>query len=582
MNLSRHTTSCLRPLHNRAARAIAACLMLALILPVLAPAASRYPVRGKRGMVVSAHPAASEAGVEMFRLGGNAVDAAVATALVAGVVEPYSAGIGGGGFMLIRDGSTGEIHVIDYREVAPAAATRDMYLDAKGEVIPGASDVGHRAAAVPGTVAGLYLAHHKYGKLPWKKVVAPAIKWAEDGFPADDKYVEMVDANLERLREYHAKSNSHLSFCPTSVSYGDTIRQPDLAKTLRLIAKRGPSAFYTGKIAKAIAKEMAANGGLITEEDLANYKPREVAPLRGTWRGYEIVTMPPPSSGGVHLIQMLNMIESTDLAASGWNSSATVHLLAESMRRAYADRAEFLGDPAFVDVPVDGLTSKEYAKELFTSISRSRATSSATVGHGDPRKYESDDTTHLCTIDADGYAVSLTQTINYSFGSGVTIPGTGILMNNEMDDFSAKAGVPNLYGLVGSDANAIAAGKIPLSSMTPTMVLRDGKPVLVVGSPGGARIITTVLNVVLNHLVFEMDVQEAVDAPRIHHQWLPDELRIEPRAIAKDVVRILEAMGHKVSQQAEFGNAMAIGVDAENGDFLGAADSRGVGAAAGF
>jgi gamma-glutamyltranspeptidase/glutathione hydrolase len=570
------------PFTDRMARVFIACLLVAVLLPAFATAASRYPVRGARGMVVSAHPAASEAGVEMLRLGGNAVDAAVATALVAGVVEPYSAGIGGGGFMLIRDGSTGQIHVIDYREVAPAAATRDMYLDAKGDVIPGASDVGHLAAAVPGTVAGLHLAQQKYGKLPWKKVVAPAIKWADEGFPADDKYIGMARAEKARLASHPETARTFLARGGEVPAYGATIRQRDLAKTLRLIAKRGPSAFYTGKIAKAIAAEMAANGGLITEADLANYKPREVEPLRGTWRGYEIVTMPPPSSGGVHLIQMLNVLEHSDLSASGWNSSATIHLLAETMRRAYADRAEFLGDPAFVDVPVEGLTSKEYAKDLFTGISRSRATPSASIGHGDPRKYESDDTTHLCTIDADGYAVSLTQTINYSFGSGVTIPGTGILMNNEMDDFSAKAGVPNLYGLVGSDANAIAGGKIPLSSMTPTMVLRDGKPVLVVGSPGGARIITTVLNVVLNHLVFGMDVQEAVDAPRIHHQWLPDELRVEPRAVSRDVVRILESMGHKVSEQPEFGSAMAIGVDAETGDFLGAADSRGVGAAVGF
>jgi len=533
-------------------------------------------------MVVSAHPAASEAGVEMLRLGGNAVDAAVACALVAGVVEPYSAGIGGGGFMLIRDGSTGEVHVIDYREVAPAAATRDMYLDDKGEVIPGASDVGHRAAAVPGTVAGLHLAQQKYGKLPWKKVVAPAIKWAEDGFPADDKYIGMARAEKARLMTHPESARAFLGPEGVVPKFGDTIRQRDLAKTLRLIARRGPSVFYTGKIAKAIAAEMAANGGLITEEDLANYKPREVAPLRGTWRGYEIVTMPPPSSGGVHLLQMLNVIEHSDLTALGWNSSATIHLLAETMRRAYADRAEFLGDPAFVDVPVEGLTSKKYAKDLFTGINRSRATPSASIGHGDPRRYESDDTTHLCTIDADGYAVSLTQTINYSFGSGVAIPGTGILMNNEMDDFSAKPGVPNLYGLVGNEANAIAGGKIPLSSMTPTMVLRDGKPVLVVGSPGGARIITTVMNIVLNHLVFGMDVQESVDAPRVHHQWLPDELRVEPRAVSKDVVRILESMGHKVSEQPEFGNSMAIGVDAETGDFLGAADSRGVGAAVGY
>ncbi len=566
-----------------ARRSLAATLFVAALLaPAWAPAASRYPARARNGMVASAHPAATAAGVEAMRRGGNAVDAAVATALVAGVVEPYSAGIGGGGFMLVRDGRSGAIAVIDYRETAPAAASRDMYLDAAGEVIASASDVGHRAVAVPGTVAGLHEAHRRFGRLKWKAVVAPAIRAAEKGFAVDEKYRALATQELARLRSNPEAARIFLAPAGGVPELGAVIRQPDLARTLRRIAAKGPTGFQEGPVAAAIAADMARSGGLVTLADLQNYRPRTTTPITSSFREYEIVTMPPPSSGGVHLAQMLNVIEHDPIQEWGWNSSRTIHLLAETMRRAYADRAEFLGDPAFVRVPVAGLTSDAYAQSLRRGIDAARASSSSTIRHGDPLPFESDHTTHLCTIDRDGYAVSLTQTINYTFGSGVVAPGTGVLLNNEMDDFSAKPGVPNLYGLVGGEANAIAPGKIPLSSMTPTIVLRDGRPVLVVGSPGGARIITTVLNVVLNNLVFGMDPQEAVDAPRIHHQWLPDELRVEPRGISADTRAALEALGHRVSEQPEFGNAMAIGVDGASGEFLGAADSRGVGSAAGF
>lgn len=564
---------------RNAALLFAAALALA---PAAAIAASRYPARAANGMVASAHPSATAAGVDMMRRGGNAVDAAVAAALVAGVVEPYSAGIGGGGFMLVRDGRTGEIVVIDYRETAPAAATRDMYLDPSGNVIPAASDIGHRAVAVPGTVVGLHEAHRRYGRLKWRTVVAPAIQAAARGFAVDEKYRALASQELVRLRANAEAARIFLAPGGAVPPLGAIIRQPDLARTLRRVASRGPAGVQDGPVAEAIAREMESAGGLVTLDDLRAYKPRTTTPVVSQFRDYQVVTMPPPSSGGVHLAQMLNIIEHDPIEQWGWNSSRTIHLLAESMRRAYADRAEFLGDPAFVKVPVGGLISDAYAAQLRLQLDPNRATPSTVVRHGEPPRFESDHTTHLCTIDREGYAVSLTQTINYTFGSGVVAPGTGILLNNEMDDFSAKPGVPNLYGLVGGEANAIAPGKVPLSSMTPTIVLRDGRPVLVVGSPGGARIITTILNVVLNNLVFGMDPQEAVDAPRIHHQWLPDELRVEPRGISADTRAALEALGHKVSEQPEFGNAMAIGVDPDTGEFLGAADGRGVGAAAGF
>jgi gamma-glutamyltranspeptidase/glutathione hydrolase len=558
---------------------------LALAIATLAIAsvqgASRHPARGTEAMVAAAHPAATDAGLEMIARGGNAIDAAVAAAFAAGVVEPYSSGIGGGGFMLVRNGETGTIEVIDYRETAPAAATRTMYLDAEGSVIPDASTLGHRAVAVPGTVAGLALAQERHGRLTLSAVLEPAIRLAEEGFPAHEDYVRRAAMMRGQLAADPEAARIFLAPGGEVPAIGAPIIQADLAATLRAVAAEGTDGFYRGRVAKAIAADMAARGGLLTEADLAAYEPRLRVPLRGTYRGLEIVTMPPPSSGGVHLIQMLNILEPLPLAEMEWNSAPYAHTLAETMRMAYADRAEFLGDPAFVQVPVEGLTAKAYAAELRAQIPDGRARRSADVRHGNPARHESEKTTHLCTIDRAGNAVSLTQTINYTFGACVVAPGTGVLLNNEMDDFAAKPGVPNLFGLVGGDANAIEPGKIPLSSMTPTMVLRDGKVAMLLGTPGGSRIITTVLQVFLNMHEHGMTVQEAVDAPRIHHQWLPDELQHERFALSAETRAALAAMGHVAREVAPFCNAMAITVDEATGEFRGAADSRGVGVAKG-
>ncbi len=548
-----------------------------------AHAASRSPVRAQHGMVVTAHPAASEAGVAMLEHGGNAVDAAVAAALVAGVVEPYSAGLGGGGFMLVYSAETKKTVVIDYRETAPAAASRDMYVDADGNAVPEASLVGHRAAGTPGTAAGLSLALTRHGTLPFSVVAEPAIRWAEQGFPAHEAFIENSNRVRGMLQRFDETARVFLNNENELYASGEMVVQTDLARTLRAIADKGPDAFYGGPIADAIVEDMRAHGGLITTEDLAGYRPRTREPVRGVYRGHRIVTMPPPSSGGVHLIQMLNILEGYDLEALGYGSSRTIHVMAETMRRAYADRSKYLGDPAFADVPVAALTSKEYADDLRAQIDLDTAGNSDEIGPGNLSAFqESDHTTHISVVDGHGNAVSMTQTINGPFGCGVVVPGTGILLNNEMDDFVAKPGVPNRYGLTGGEANAVAPGKIPLSSMTPTLVFKDDHLFMVAGSPGGARIITTVLQIILNVLDHGMDIREAIDAPRIHHQWLPDEVRLEPLAAPEDVVQALETRGHGVIEKDVFGNAMAILVDPETGELLGAADPRGVGQATGY
>lgn len=566
---------------------------IALALTASSPAATPAPVRSELGIVVTAHPAATNAGVAMLRAGGNAVDAAVSAAFTAGVTEPYSAGIGGGGFLLFYLAETAQTSVIDYREVAPAKATRDMYLDKDGEVILNASLQGPLAVAVPGTVKGLLTAQAKWGKLGREAILAPAIAAAEQGFAADARYVMITERSLDLVKADPESTRIFLGEGGTVASLGQLIRQPDLAETLRHIAADGGTDFYEGTTATKIASHVQKLGGLLSLDDLKTYTIREREPLVGTYRGYTIVTMPPPSSGGVHLIQMLNMLEGYDLHALGFGSSNTIHTITEVERRAYADRAEFLGDPKFVDVPVDGLTSKEYAAALRATIDDAKASPSSTITHGDPRarkagsasnstttpRIEPDHTTHLSVVDRYGNAVSLTQTINGSFGSGVTVPGTGVLLNNEMDDFSAKPGVPNLFGLVGKEANAIAPGKIPLSSMTPTIVTKDGKLFMAIGSPGGSTIITTVMQCIMNVIDHDMNIAEAIAAPRTHHQWLPDELRTERFGMTVDVRVALEAKGHKVSEQSNLGNAMGILVDPKTGVRTGSADPRGVGTA---
>ena len=550
--------------------------LLALValasLPPQAIAASKAPVRAEHGMVGSTEANASQAGVSMLQQGGNAIDAAVAVGFALAVTHPSAGNLGGGGLMVIRfaDGRTTSI---DYREVAPAKAFRDMYLDAAGNVVPERSLIGPLAAGVPGSVAGLAYVHKKYGKLPWKDVVAPAIALAEGGVVLTDAMANSLRA-AQKLLERFPESKRIFLRDGALYARGDRLVQPDLAKTLRAIAERGADGFYKGPVADLIVAEMQRTGGLITKDDLAAYAPIERETVKGTYRGHDIISMPPVSSGGVALIQTLNILEGYPLGEFGAHSSRSVHHIAEATRRVYADRSEWLGDPKFFQVPISGLTSKKYAEALRATIDPLRATPSTQVKPGSPRQYESDQTTHYSVIDAEGMAVSTTTTINGGYGNGQTVTGAGFLLNNEMDDFSAKPGVPNMFGVIGGVANEVQPGKRMLSSMSPTIIAKDGKPFLVVGSPGGSRIITTVLQVVLNVIDYGMDVQEAVDAPRFHHQWLPDEIRIERRGFPVDVVKALEALGHKVTAQGDMGDVHAIWVDPRTGMRYGASDPR--------
>ncbi len=541
--------------------------------------------RSKHGIAVSAHPLASDAGRFVLQQGGNAVDAAVATALAISVVEPFSAGIGGGGFLLLRRAETGTVQALDFRERAPRRATRDMYLDKQGKVRQKASLDGHLAAGIPGTVAGLYTVHREYGKLPWATVVGPAIALAEKGFPVSSRFTKAVESRLDAIKKNRAAREV---FTRSGVLYkpGEVLVQRDLARTLRKIAIY-PQSFYRGDIARAIASDMAKNGGLITLRDLRNYTPIWRNPVCGNFRTYQICAMSPPSSGGVHLLQILNMIGDTDLKKLGKQSPDTLHLLAESMRIAYADRSEHLGDPDFVSVPVKAITSLSYAKLRRSQIQMSKAKPSIEVKAVDTQTlnrfvHESPETTHLTVVDTERNVVSLTFTVNGGFGAGAVAAGTGILLNNEMDDFAAAAGVPNLFGLVGSgDANAIAPGKTPLSSMTPVIVTENGKFRLAAGAPGGSTIITTVLQIVLNVLVYQMNVSEAVSAPRIHHQWLPDRLMVERGGFEAATLDELRRRGHQIQERESWGNANAIVVTSD-GWLEGAADRRGEGVARGF
>ena len=540
--------------------------------------------RSKQGMAVSAHPLASEAGLAVLKQGGNAVDAAAATALAISVVEPFSAGIGGGGFLLLRRAETGTVQALDFRERAPKRATRDMYLDKQGKVRPRASLDGHLAAGIPGTVAGLYTVHREYGKLPWATVVAPAIALAENGFPVSSRFTKAVKGRQDTIQKNPA---ARQVFTKGGILYqpGELLVQRDLALTLRKISQN-PQSFYTGDIARAIASDMAKNGGLITLEDLKNYTPIWRNPVCGNFRTYEICAMSPPSSGGVHLLQILNILGDTDLKKLGPKNPDTLHLMAESMRIAYADRSEYLGDPDFVSVPVKALTSKNYAKLRRSQIQMSKAKPSIEVKAVNTQTlnrfvYESPETTHLTVVDKERNVVSLTFTVNGGFGAGAVAAGTGILLNNEMDDFAAAPGVPNLFGLVGGEANSIAPGKTPLSSMTPIIVTENGKFRLAAGAPGGSTIITTVLQIVLNVLVYDMNVGEAVSAPRVHHQWLPDRLMVEKGGFDAATLSELRRRGHVIREGEGWGNTNAI-VLTSDGWLEGAADRRGEGVAKGF
>ena len=534
------------------------------------------PVAARHAMVVSSEAHASEAGLEILKAGGNAVDAAVAVGFALAVTHPEAGNIGGGGFMLVRLAG-GESVVVDYREEAPAVASRDMYLDSEGRAIPGASTEGALAVAVPGTVAGLALAHQRYGKLPWRRVLAPAIRLAAKGFPVSYELSESLRANREQLAKFPASRRIFLRdgrpFEP-----GEIFRQPELAKTLRRIARQGPLGFYQGRIARAIVSTLQNYHGRIEPADLQQYQAKIRQPLRGTFRGYEILTVPPPSSGGVGLIEMLNVLEPLDLGPP--NSYESIHLITEAMRRAYADRAAYLGDADFVSVPVRGLTSKQYAAKLREEILKAPAEVAVQAGH--PADFEATQTTHFSVVDADGNAVANTYTLNGSYGSFLTVEGAGFLLNNEMDDFATKPGEPNMYGLVQGEANAIGPHRRPLSSMTPTIVIQDGKVRLVLGSPGGGTIINTVLQVLLNVLVFRMDIRQAVTAPRFHHQWSPDQLVMEEWGFSADTVRKLEEAGYKLEDRDRMGACEAIEIDPETGWRFGAADPRAGGKAVGY
>ena len=537
-------------------------------------------------MVASTDRMASEVGVEVMKRGGNAVDAAVAVAFALAVTYPIAGNLGGGGFMMIRR-ADGAVTAIDYRETAPAAATRDMFLTPEGELIKGegSSLIGYRASGVPGTVAGMALAlkQHGSGKLTWGQLIEPARKVAAEGFVVSHRTQQSLKENQSILSGY---ADSRRIFLRDGKLYreGETLKQPELAATLGRLQKKGPREFYEGETARLVVQDMQQNGGLITVDDLRGYAPKEREPLRGTYRGHEIISMPPPSSGGAVLLQMLNILEGFDLRKLGPLSSENYHLLIETMRRAYADRAEYMGDTDFAKVPISGMIDKAYAEQQRSTIDPARASSSSEIRAGKPAGAEPVETTHFTIVDAAGNCVSNTYTLNGAFGSGVVAKGTGVLLNNEMDDFTAKAGAPNLFGAIQSERNAIAPGKRPLSSMTPTFVLRpDGSLFLAIGTPGGTTIINTVLQVITNVVDHGMNLQEAIDAPRVHHQWLPDEVVSEPFGLSADTRRALEARGHQISTlERDMSDAQGVMIEEKTGVRLGASDSRRDGAAVGY
>jgi gamma-glutamyltranspeptidase/glutathione hydrolase len=571
-----------RLLANRMIVAIAAIVCTAV------HAASVAPVGGEHGMVVTAHQLATKVGVDILKHGGNAVDAAVAVGYAMAVVYPAAGNLGGGGFMTIQL-ANGQKTFLDFRETAPLAATPNMYLDNAGNVIKGASTKGHLAVGVPGSVAGLEYAREKYGTLSRGALIAPAIGFAEHGFVLDDGDIALFATANDDFRDDTATAAIFLNR-GQPYKAGERLVQKDLAKTLRLIAQRGPAAFYQGSIADAIAASSVAGKGIITKADLQQYKVRELAPVECDYRGYHIVSAPPPSSGGVVVCEILNILEGYPLKDLGFHSAQAVHYQIEAMRHAYVDRNSYLGDPDFVKNPLDRLLDKGYAEKIRAVIDPSKAGVSQDLKPGVP-PHEGTNTTHYSIVDNQGNAVSVTYTLNDWFGAKVTAAKTGILLNDEMDDFTAKLGVPNLYGLVQGEANSITPGKRPLSSMSPTIVSRDGKPVMVIGTPGGSRIITVVVLCILNVIDYGMDIQEAIDAPRFHQQWLPDTTNVELFALSPDTRKILVAMGHKLGNPQPPGHAagILIGSPSLNGKprgkdrFYGANDPRrGTGLALGY
>lgn len=536
------------------------------------------PVRGKSGMVVSASKLASEIGIEILKKGGNAIDAAVAVGFALAVTYPSAGNIGGGGFMVIRL-NDGTITTIDYREKAPINAHEKMFQDSTGNFLPQLSQEGTTSAGVPGSVAGLIYALEKYGTMKLKDVIEPAIKLAEEGFVLDYRLAQSINYNFDEFLKYPS-SKKIFTKDGQPLEEGDLFVQKDLANTLKLIAENGRVGFYKGEIADKIISQIQSLGGIITQKDLESYLPVERKPLISFYRGFEVITMGPPSAGGVTLIQSLNILENVSFSRLDWGSSNYIHTITETLKFSFADRSKHLGDPDFYEVPIDKLTSKKYAKELFERISEKAIPSEQIAPTDFSSIFESPETTHYSVIDKFGNAVSTTTTINSSYGSKIVVEGAGFLLNNEMDDFSSKPGEPNQFGLVGSEANKIEPGKRMLSSMTPTIITRENKPVLILGSPGGSTIPTALLQVILNYLDFGMDIQEAVNAPRFHHQWLPDQIDYEPYGLSKDVIDNLKSKGQIIGTERTIGRVEAITI--ENNIYLGATDPRGFGAAIGY
>jgi gamma-glutamyltranspeptidase/glutathione hydrolase len=570
------------------------CGSFVFFISIAVVAAPLRPTHADHAMVTSVHELASRAGVEIIQSGGNAVDAAVATGFALAVVHPQAGNLGGGGFLLLRK-ANGEARFIDFREKAPAAAAENMFLDAQGTVLPASSNQssiqGYRAVGVPGSVAGLVYAEKKYGRLSLEKVIVPAIRLARDGFAL--AYEDTQDLKRDRYLADFPESNRIFLRDGKYYEPGEILKQPELAHTLERIAQN-PDDFYQGAMAREIAAAIHKNGGLITAEDLASYEVKEREPVRGSYRGYDIISAPPPSSGGVALIEMLNILEGFDLAKFGNRSGDEIHLEVEAFRRAFFDRAEFMGDPDFAKVPVAQLIDKKYAVAWRDSIDLKQATLSQVLKRPaifnelereaklrPAEIHEPENTTHYSVVDGEGNAVSVTTTLNDSFGARATVEGMGFLLNDEMDDFTSKPGVPNGYGLIQGPANAIGPGKRPLSAMTPTIVLKDGKLFLVLGSPGGPTIITTVANVLIGVVDFSLDIQEAVNAPRFHHQWMPDQILVEDR-VSPDTMNILRSKGHKLTVRHFWGDAECIMIDPKTGERMGGSDGRNNGKAVGY
>ncbi len=539
--------------------------------PIYGAESIHHPLIAEQGMVATQHDEATKVGLEILKAGGNAVDAAVAVGFSLAVVLPRAGNLGGGGFMLVHDAKGGNTRAINYREIAPKKSDKDMYLDAQGNVDNKKFNSSYHSIGVPGTVAGLCQALDTYGSMSIQEVIAPAIRLAKEGFPISHDLAHVLEKYQTRLR---VCPETEKIFYPSNTSTykaGDILIQEDLAWSLEQIAQRGSKGFYEGALAKRMAEDIQENGGIIQTNDLKDYKAEEVDVVKGTYRGYDIYSMPPPSSGGVHIIQMLNILEEYPLGFLGHNSAETIHLMVEAMRLAYADRSEHLGDPNYWDVPVKWISSKKYATDLRKKISTFNANISEEIKPGKVTDYESEETTHYSVVDKDGNAVSNTYTLNFSFGTGLVAKGTGILLNNEMGDFSAKPGSANAFGLIGGAANAVEAGKRPLSSMTPTMVFKDNKPYLITGSPGGSRIITTVLQIILNVIDHNMNIAEATHAPRIHHQWYPDILYTE-KVLNADTKRLLAAKGHTIKTRAAMGSTQTLMI--RDGLIFGCSDPR--------